>query len=68
MLIAAIRLLFALSVLGMVWWAFLWPVVIPVEPDNRLFYIGSITTLLLFFACIIALLFHRLSSPGQRGH
>ncbi|MBI1732170.1 MAG: hypothetical protein HYR49_05300 [Gammaproteobacteria bacterium] len=67
-MITVIRVLFAVSILGMFWWAFLWPVAISVEPDNRLYQVGSIMTLLLFFGCIVLLLVLRLRAPRQRGH
>ena len=67
-MITAIRVLFALSVLGMVWWAFLWPVAVPVEPDSRIFHFGSVVTLLQFFVCIVLLLCMRLRARGHGGH
>lgn len=66
MMMTIIRILFSLSVLGMVWWAFLWPVAVAVEPDSRIFQFGSIATLLLFFGCMILLLYMRLRGHG--GH
>lgn len=67
-MIVTIRILFAASVTGMVWWAFLWPVVISADPDSSVFHLGSILTLLLFFGCIVLLLSIRLRSRGHGGH
>ena len=67
-MIPAIRVLFALSVMGMVWWAFLWRFVVAADPDSPIFHRGSIATLLLFCGCIVLLLSMRLRARGHGGH
>lgn len=57
-----IRILLALSVAAMGWWAFAWPFVVSTDGDDPRFRLGSIATLLLFFGCIVELLITRIRS------
>lgn len=51
-----VRWLWCLSVLAMIFWAFLWPFVINEDATGTLFHRGSITILMVFFASTLALL------------
>ena len=55
-MIQAIRSLFALSVMAMCWWVFIWPFMISANPDISVYHYGSIVTLLVFLGCIVVLL------------
>jgi hypothetical protein len=54
------RLLFALSMLAMGWWVFLWPFAVSNDSDHAMLRSGCIWTLLLFFGSLIALLSYRI--------
>jgi hypothetical protein len=66
-MILSLRIILAVCVLGMTWWALLWPFAVGPGADNRVFHVGSITTLALFLACTVAILVLRRRSHRSPG-
>ena len=67
-MLEAIRSLFALSVMAMGWWVFIWPFMISASPDNSVYNYGSIVTLLVFLGCIVVLLVIRGDARDEGNH
>ncbi len=64
-MIYAIQGLFALSVVAICLWTFVWPFAVSADPANSIYRYGSIVTLLVFFGCIVVLLTIRICSRDK---
>lgn len=67
-MIAATRVALALTVAAMIGWAFAWPFAVSMDGGDPRFRLGSVATLLLFFACVIVLVVARARSRGPGGN
>ena len=56
MLTNLIRSLFYLSIIGMVWWTFVWPFLVSLDTHDPALRIGSVLSLMSFFGSLIGLL------------
>ena len=57
-----VRSVFALSIAGMIWWAFVWPVVVSFDSSDPIIETGLMLSLALFLISMTALVVFR-----QRG-
>ena len=68
MLTNAIRSLFYLSIIGMSWWAFLWPFLVSPDAHEPVLRMGSMLTLIIFLGSLAGLLVMRHCTDTQEVH